>query len=59
MSETRQMARAYFWREEMPCVPGGAVALVLPLWGFLAVDRRSIGYTLGFFAVCLAGTCHR
>ena len=47
MSEIRQTARAYFWREEMPCVPGGAVALVLPLWRFLAVDRRSIGYTLG------------
>lgn len=55
MSELWQAAWTYFWREEMPWVLGAAAVLAALLWRFLATDRRSIGYTLGFFAFCLAG----
>lgn len=55
MSDIWQAAWPYFWREETPYLLGVAAALVLLLWRFLPADRRSIGYTLGFFVVCLIG----
>lgn len=48
-------AWGYFWREESPYVVGAALALAGLLWHFRPADRRSVGYTLGLFAVCLAG----
>ena len=55
MSELWLAAWPYFWREELPYVLGAAAALLVLLWRFLAVDRRSIGYTAGFFVLCLIG----
>ncbi|MBI3140493.1 MAG: mechanosensitive ion channel family protein [Rhodocyclales bacterium] len=55
MSELWQAAGGYFWREELPYVLAGAGVLAGLLWRFLPADRRSIGYTVGVFVVCLAG----
>ncbi len=45
----------YFWREESPYVAAAALALAALLWQRRPGDRRSVGYTLGLFALCLAG----
>jgi small-conductance mechanosensitive channel/CRP-like cAMP-binding protein len=55
MNEMLQAAWGYFWRDESPYVVGAALALAVLLWHFRPADRRSVGYTLGLFAVCLAG----
>jgi small-conductance mechanosensitive channel/CRP-like cAMP-binding protein len=48
-------AWAFFWREESPYVVSAALLLAALLWHLRPADRRSVGYTLGLFAFCLAG----
>lgn len=55
MHELLQLAWGYFWREESPYVVSGALLLAMLLWILRPADRRSVGYTLGVFAFCLAG----
>jgi small-conductance mechanosensitive channel/CRP-like cAMP-binding protein len=50
-----QGAWGFFWREELPYVMAAALALAALLWPLRPADRRSVGYTLGFFVLCLAG----
>ncbi|MBM3392555.1 MAG: mechanosensitive ion channel [Betaproteobacteria bacterium] len=50
-----QGAWGFFWREELPYVMAAALALAVLLWPLRPADRRSVGYTLGFFLLCLAG----
>ncbi|MBI4988401.1 MAG: mechanosensitive ion channel [Rhodocyclales bacterium] len=50
-----QPAWAFFWREESPYVVSAALLLAALLWHLRPADRRSVGYTLGVFALCLAG----
>lgn len=45
----------FFWREESPYVVSAALLLAGLLWALRPGDRRSVGYTLGVFALCLAG----
>ena len=45
----------FFWREESPYVVSTALLLAGLLWALRPGDRRSVGYTLGVFALCLAG----
>ena len=55
MEELLPAAWRYFWREELPYVASAALGLTLLLWYLRPADRRSLGYTLGLFALCLAG----
>jgi small-conductance mechanosensitive channel len=50
-----QPAWAYFWREESLYVISAALLLGALLWLLRPSDRRSVGYTLAVFALCLAG----
>ncbi len=45
----------FFWREESPYVVSAALLLAALLWAWRPADRRSVGYTLGVFVLCLAG----
>lgn len=45
----------FFWREESPYVVSAALLLAALLWAWRPADRRSVGYTLGVFLLCLAG----
>lgn len=45
----------FFWREESPYVVSAALLLAALLWAWRPADRRSVGYTLGIFMLCLAG----
>jgi small-conductance mechanosensitive channel/CRP-like cAMP-binding protein len=55
MQELLQPAWAFFWREESPYVVSAALLLAALLWHLRPADRRSVGYTLGVFALCLMG----
>lgn len=55
MQELQQQAWAFFWREESPYVVSSALLLAALLWHLRPADRRSVGYTLGVFVLCLAG----
>lgn len=55
MQALLQSAWPYFWREESPYVVSAALLLGALLWLLRPADRRSVGYTLGLFAFCLAG----
>jgi small-conductance mechanosensitive channel/CRP-like cAMP-binding protein len=55
MQALLQSGWSYFWREESPYVVSVALALAALLWQLRPADRRSVGYTLGFFLFCLAG----
>ena len=55
MEELLPAAWRYFWREELPYVASAALGLTLLLWYLRPADRRSLGYTVGLFALCLAG----
>ncbi|CAG0969545.1 Mechanosensitive channel MscK [Rhodocyclaceae bacterium] len=55
MIDLLPLAWTYFWREETPYVASAALILAAALWYLRPGDRRSIGYTLGVFALCLAG----
>ncbi len=55
MEAMLQPAWSFFWREESPYVVSAALLLAALLWHLRPADRRSVGYTLGVFALCLAG----
>lgn len=55
MQELLQPAWTFFWREESPYVMSAALLLAALLWHLRPADRRSVGYTLGVFALCLMG----
>ena len=55
MQELLQPAWDFFWREESPYVVSAALLLVALLWHLRPADRRSVGYTLALFALCMAG----
>jgi small-conductance mechanosensitive channel/CRP-like cAMP-binding protein len=55
MIETLPAAWAHFWRDETPYALSAALILAAMLWPLRPLDRRSVGYTLGLFALCLAG----
>jgi small-conductance mechanosensitive channel/CRP-like cAMP-binding protein len=48
-------AWSLFWRAESPYVVVAALSLTALLWTLRPADRRSVGYTLGAFALCQVG----
>jgi small-conductance mechanosensitive channel/CRP-like cAMP-binding protein len=55
MHELMLSAWGFFWREESPYVVSAALLLAALLWHLRPADRRSVGYTLAVFALCLGG----
>jgi small-conductance mechanosensitive channel/CRP-like cAMP-binding protein len=55
MNDLLQPAWNVFWQEASPYVMSAALLLVALLWRLRPTDRRSVGYTLAVFTICLGG----